>query len=140
MILPDINLLIYAHRTDSPNHAKALQALKAMAASVSPFALTSFVCTGFIRIVTNSRIFLEPSSLTEALAFIDSLASLPQCRFVEPSQLFWDLLKQTIAQTKSTANMVSDAYLAAVALENGCEIHTFDSDFLRFKSLKMVQL
>lgn len=140
MITPDINVLVYAHRPESPYHDKAADRLSRLAESPSPFALSSFVASGFIRIVTNHRIFIEPTSVIEAVAFIDSLRELPQCRTIEPGSGHWDIFKELTRGSRTTGNLVSDAYLAAIVIEHGCELLTADSDFSRFQGLKVAKL
>lgn len=140
MNLPDINVLIGAHRPESPYHGQALSAVNGFARGLAPFALCSFVASGFIRIVTNPRIFAEPTPLKQAVAFLDELMTLEHCRMVEPAGRHWTILKALINDARPTGNLVSDAYLAAIAVENGCEIVTFDADFLKFRELKCVKL
>ncbi|MBI2067845.1 MAG: type II toxin-antitoxin system VapC family toxin [Deltaproteobacteria bacterium] len=137
MILPDINLLVYAHRHDAPQHTQAAETLQKLADSLSPFALTSFVLTGFLRIVTNQRIFVEPSLLDDALLFIENLLELDHCRVVEPGERHWEIMSIMLRESKATGNLVSDAYLAAVAVEHGCTLLTNDADFRRFPELRV---
>lgn len=135
MILPDINILVYAHRPESPWHSKAKKIVESWGNSLSPFALCSFVCAGFLRIVTNHRIFQDPTSLDEAVAFVEDLKALENCRIVEPQGRHWMILKKILRENTVTANLVSDAYLAAITIENGCTLLTQDSDFRRFQEL-----
>ena len=140
VILPDINVLVYAHRKESPRHAHAAEIVTQIATALVPFALSSFVCNGFIRIVTNHRIYREPTPLKQALVFVESLIARPNCRQIEPSESHWLIFKQLLQETKATGNLVSDAYLAAIAIEHGCEILTDDSDFSKFSMLKVQKL
>lgn len=140
MILPDINALVYAHRADSPCHEAAARAIKGLAESVSPFALCSFVCNGFLRLVTNHRIFAEPTPLEQGIRFIESLLDLENCRVVEPGDRHWKIFSNLLRESKATGNLVSDAYLAAVVVEHGLELLTRDSDFRRFPDLKLQPL
>lgn len=135
MILPDINILVYAHRSDSAFHKEAKTAIEDLANSLAPFALSSFVCSGFLRIVTHHRIFNETSSLKEALSFIEILLGSEQCRLVEPQNRHWEIFSALLKKSNATANLISDAYLAAIAIENGCTLLTRDSDFRIFPEL-----
>ncbi|MBI2336357.1 MAG: PIN domain-containing protein [Deltaproteobacteria bacterium] len=139
MILLDINFLIYAHRSDSPHHAQALKKLKELAQTGAPLGLTSFTMVGFLRIVTNHRIFKEPTSFNQAIAFIDTIFNLPQAHRLEPQERYWDILKAAIRDTASTANLISDAHLATVATEHGASILTMDADFRRFKGINVLK-
>lgn len=138
MILPDINVLVYAHRTDSPHHATAAQLVKNLVRSLAPFALTSFVLSGFLRIITNHRIFVQPSPLSEGISFVESLMALDHCRMVEPEGRHWEIFSTLLKASKATGNIVSDAYVAAIAVEHGCELLTNDRDFRKFPELKIV--
>lgn len=140
MILPDINILIYAHRPESPWHPVAKEVLVQMAESLSPFALSSCVCSGFMRIVTNRRIFQQPTALDEAMGFVNDLISLENCRMVEAGSRHWRIMQTLLIDSRATANLMSDAYLAATAIENGCTLLTRDADFKRFKGLDLRML
>lgn len=137
MILTDINVLVYAHCSDSPLHAKALDRLKMMATSPAPFALCSNVIAGFARIVTNRKIMKKPSTLKEALSFIDSLVGLPKFRHVEAGPDYWDTFKKLMEESRPHGNLIMDAHLAAIAIENGCTLLTHDRDFKRFDGLSI---
>lgn len=139
MILPDIQILVYAHRKENPYHEKAAQHLLQMAQSLSPFALCSFVCSGFLRLVTNHRIFVEPTSLDTAMLFIESLLQLEHCRVLEPGPRHWPIFSTLLKEARATGNLVSDAYLASIAIEHGCELLTHDRDFLKFPELKVLE-
>ncbi len=140
MILPDVNILVYAHRKESPYHQMAAKAVNKMATSLSPFALCSFVCNSFLRLVTNHRIFAEPTPLEQALAFIESLLELDHCTLVEPGDRHWTIFSTLLRKSKSTGNLITDAYLAAISVEHGLELLTRDSDFKRFPELKIQEL
>ncbi len=137
MILPDIPILVHAHRKESPYHEKAAEHLLKLAQSPSPFALCSFVCTGFLRLVTNPKIFVEPSSLEIALRFVDSLLQLEHCQLREPGPRHWALFSALLKENRAMGSLVSHAYLAALAMEHACELLTQDKDFLKFPELKM---
>lgn len=135
MILPDVNILIYAHRTESPSHQKVAEYLKGLAEGLNPFAMCSFVCSGFLRIVTNHRIFAEPTPLEVALSFLENLLHLEHCRIIEPFNRHWEIFTTLTRDAKATANLISDAYVASIALEHGCTLLTSDSDFRKFPQL-----
>ena len=136
MILPDVNILVYAHRADSPCHQKAAEAIKEIAESLAPFALCSLVCSGFLRIVTNHRIFAEPSTLEQGISFLEALLGLENCRILEPGDRHWKIFSTMLRHSKATGNLITDATLAAICVEHGLELLTQDSDFRRFRELK----
>ena len=136
MQLPDINLLVYAHRADSPRHKEAQTWLETALSSEEAVALTGSVLSGFVRVVTNSAAFRTPTPLGEALEFARFLREEAGTTWLSPGDTHWSLFDRICRGARVTGNLVPDAFLAALALEHGCEIVTFDRDFARFKGLK----
>jgi toxin-antitoxin system PIN domain toxin len=136
MRLHDINVLIYALRKDSQYHELSRSLLLEAMSSPSAFAVTGHTLCGFVRIVTDRRIFpKDPTPLPVALAFAKALHSSVNAVFIAPGGRHWTLVEKLCERTQSTGAIVSDAYLAALALENGCELVTFDRDYARFPGL-----
>ncbi len=136
MQLPDINVLIYAHREDAREHERYAAWLRQLANGREPFALSSFTLGGFLRIVTNPRIFDPATPMTVALDFCRRLRGRPRSVFIQPSDRHWEILVDQIEKTNIRGPLVSDAYLAALAIEHGCELVTTDGDFARFPELR----
>lgn len=134
MQLPDVNVLIYAHREDAPEHARYATWLRALTASAEPFALSEIVLAGFIRLVTNKKIFSPPTPMETAIAFCQRLATRPRAVMVRPTPRHWEVFVELCRDTEGP--LVSDAYLAALAIEHGCELISTDSDFARFAGLR----
>lgn len=134
MQLPDVNVLIYAHREDAPEHERYAAWLSALVKADEPFALAESVLASFLRIVTNGRIFDPPTPMPVAIAFCQQLRKWPRAVVVAPGERHWDIFVDLCATV--TGPLVADAYLAAVAIEHGCELATTDSDFARFKGLR----
>jgi toxin-antitoxin system PIN domain toxin len=134
MQLPDVNVLIYAHRQDAPEHRRYAAWLEARAEADEPFAVAEIVLAGFLRIVTNGKIFEPPTPMATALAFCQRLVEWPRAVLITPSRRHWDLLVDLCSNIRGP--LVTDAYLAALAIEHGCELITTDSDFARFKGLR----
>lgn len=84
MVLPDVNVLVHAHREDSSDHDRCRGWLEGVASSDEPFALADVVLSGFLRVVTHPRVFSPPSTLEQALAFVDELRSQPNCIVIAP--------------------------------------------------------
>lgn len=135
MDLPDINVLIYAHREDAPEHDVFARWLTELTSSAGPYALSSFTLGGFLRIVTNGRIFDPPTPMDVAMKFCRELASQPRAVILQPGPRHWDIMTGLITESGIRGAMVSDAYLAALAIEHGCELVTTDGDFARFHGL-----
>lgn len=134
MQLPDVNVLIYAHREDAPEHARYATWLRALTASAEPFALSEIVLAGFIRLVTNKKIFSPPTPMETAIAFCQRLATRPRAVMVRPTPRHWEVFVELCRDIEGP--LVSDAYLAALAIEHGCELISTDSDFARFAGLR----
>jgi toxin-antitoxin system PIN domain toxin len=136
MELPDINVLIYAHREDSPEHEKYAAWLHMLVNGAAPYALSSVTLGGFLRIVTNPRIFKPATPMDLALAFCHQLLAQTNAAFLQPGARHWPIMVDLIEQADVRGAMVSDAYLAALTIEHGCELITTDGDFSRFPNLR----
>ncbi|MXY25788.1 MAG: type II toxin-antitoxin system VapC family toxin [Acidobacteria bacterium] len=134
MQLPDVNVLIYAHREDSPEHARYASWLRALTHSPEPFAVSETVLASFLRLVTNGRIFTPPTPMETAIAFCQRLATQPRAVVARPTPQHWKIFVELCREIEGP--LVSDAYLAALAIEHGCELITTDSDFARFPGLR----
>jgi toxin-antitoxin system PIN domain toxin len=134
--LPDVNVLVYAHREDSPHHtichAWLLRTLKGDQA----FGLADAVLASVVRIVTHPRIFKQPTRLDVALAFVAGLRSQPHAVMVAPGPRHWDIFAGLCREADARGNLVTDASLAALAIEWGCEWITMDGDYARFAGLR----
>lgn len=136
MNLPDVNVLIYAHREDAPEHARCAAWLTGLAGGTDPFALSSVTLGGFLRIVTNPRIFKPATPMELALAFCRQLMARRTAVFLQPGLRHWAIMVDLIERSDVRGAMVSDAYLAALAIEHDCDLVTADSDFARFPGLR----
>ena len=136
MELPDVNVLIYAHREDAPEHERFAAWLSRLAEGAAPFALSSVTLSGFLRIVTNPRIFQPATPMALALGFCRQLVARPHAVFLQPGARHWPIMVDLIEGSGVRGAMVSDAYLAALAIEHGCQLVTTDSDFARFPNLR----
>jgi toxin-antitoxin system PIN domain toxin len=135
MILPDVNILIYAHRADAPNHAAYRQWLEDEINSDQAFGLSELVLSAFLRIVTHPRIFDPPSEMAVAMAFANQIRQRPNCVLISPSPRHWSIFTRLCAEAGVKGNLVPDAYLAALAIDSGSEWITTDRDFSRFSGL-----
>lgn len=132
MILPDVNVLVLAHRSDQRDHAATREWLAEEVNSDRPFALADLVTAGFLRIVTNPRIFPVPTPLDTAVDFIDRLTEQPTCVPVSAGPRHWEIFRRVLNDADARGNLVPDAHLAAVAIEQGATIATRDRGFARF--------
>ena len=136
MLLPDINVLVYAFRSDAPDHEHYRAWLDDTVNGEASYACSDLVLSGFVRIVTHPRIYREPSLLAEALAFARVVRDQPTCRSVSPGAQHWSIFDRLCRHTEVKGNLVADAFLAALAIESGCEWVTTDRDFARFPGLR----
>lgn len=137
MLLPDVNVLIYAHREDStPDHSHYARWLTDLATGSEPFALSVLTLSGLVRIVTNPQIFRSPSTLDQAFEFIGELRRRPRARIVGPGPDHLSIFEELCRHASATGKLVADAQHAAVAVEHGCTLVTTDADFDRFPDLR----
>jgi toxin-antitoxin system PIN domain toxin len=136
VILPDVNILVYAHRRDTAEHRAVRRWLEGVVEADEAYAMSDLVISGFVRVVTHPRIFREPSPLADALAFAEQLLDQPHCVLVQPGSRHWDIFVRLCRQASARGNVVPDAFLAALAIEAGCEWITTDRDFARFEGLR----
>lgn len=137
MLLPDVNVLIYAHREDSTDeHSAYADWLTRLATGNEPFALSVLTLVGLVRIVTNPRVFRRPSSLDEVFDFTRELTSRANARVVAPGPKHLKIFEDLCRRAGATAKLSADAQHAAVAIEHGCTLVTTDSDFDRFPGLR----
>ena len=137
MDLPDVNVLIYAHRAEAVEHERYRDWLTALVSSPAPFALSELVAVGFVRIVTNGRIWSAPTPPELALEFIARLRDRRNYRPVQPGPESWKIFCDLVAQTKVRGKLIADAHHAAIAIESGCELVSADGDFARFPGLRV---
>lgn len=136
MILTDVNILVYAHRSDAPNHAAYRDWVEGLINSDQAYGYCELVFSGFLRIVTHPRVFKIPSDLDSAFAYIHVIRSQPNAVPLSPGPRHWDIFKELCLISNSKGNLFPDAYLAALAIESGSEWVTTDGDFSRFPGLK----
>lgn len=136
MLLPDVNILVYAHREDSTHHNICVKWLEKLINSDQAFAISELVLSGFLRIVTHPKVFAPPSTLQEALTFIEQIRDQPNCVIVSPQQRHWSIFRKLCEQANARGNLIPDAYHAALAIETGSEWITRDHDFSRFPGLR----
>jgi toxin-antitoxin system PIN domain toxin len=136
MLLCDVNILVYAHREDSENHAKYLKWLSDLINSDESFAVSELVLSGFLRIVTHPKVFNPPSSLNDAFEFINTIRELENCKVVTPGERHWAIFQKLCQNSNAKGNLIPDAYHAALAIESGCEWITADRGFGRYQDLR----
>lgn len=138
MILVDVNLLLYAINSDTPQHAKARVWWEGTLSGDQIVGLPWVVILAFLRLTTNPRVFGRPLSIEHAGAYMDEWLSLPIVRSVVPGNGHWAILRNILAQSGAAGNLTTDAHLAALALEHGYAVYSADHDFGRFAGLRHI--
>ena len=135
MILPDVNVLIYAFRRDSEDHTKYRHWLDSVVNGNAAYSISPQVLASLLRICTNPRIYIRPSGLRETMDFCNVLLEQPQCNIIQPGPRHWAIFSELCLEEKITGNLIPDAWFAALAIESGCEWITTDGDYARFRKL-----
>jgi toxin-antitoxin system PIN domain toxin len=128
--------MVYAFREDSTRHKTYRDWLEEQLNAESAFGVSPLVLSGFLRVVTNRRAMKVPTPLETALRFCDQLTTAPQAVIIRPGPRHWGIFTRLCRETNATANHVPDAYLAALAIEHGCEWITADRGFGRYPGLR----
>jgi len=136
LILTDVNILVYAHRDDAPDHGSYRAWLEGVVNGDEAYGVSELVLSGFIRVVTHAKVFNKPSPIAAAFEFADQLRGSPNSVRVDPGARHWPIFQRLCLEVGAKGNLVPDAYLAALAIESGCEWITTDRDYSRFAGLR----
>jgi toxin-antitoxin system PIN domain toxin len=136
MILPDVNVLIYAFRQDASEHAVCRLWLDSVVAGSTRFGMSPLALGAVVRITTNLRTYEVPSTLEEAFGYCQDLLGQPHCQIMEPRDRHFEIFQRLCIETNTRGPRVTDAWYAALAIEWGCEWITLDRDYARFPGLK----
>ena len=136
MRLVDVNVLVYAFHTASPNHEAHRAWLRAMVDSDEAYGVSDHVLAGFLRVVTHPRVFHPPTPVEPALGFVQAFRERTNAVPVAPGARHWGIFTRLCAEAGARGNLVPDAWLAALAIESGCEFVTTDRDYARFPDLR----
>jgi uncharacterized protein len=138
VILPDVNLLLYAHLDAFPEHAKARRWWEEQLNSRREIGIAAPALFGFVRIATNPRVFERPLAVERALAVAGEWLARPQVNFVQPGPRHLEIAFRLLREVGTGANLTTDAQLAALAIEYRAELCSNDADFGRFSGLRWV--
>jgi hypothetical protein len=137
VILPDINLLVYAYNSDAPDHLQAKAWWEACLSGNRPVALPWVVLLGYLRLTTSKSVLDDPFSAEEALGHIRSWLERPQTQILHPGPRHLALLESLMRGSKSSKkNLTTDAHLASLAIEHQADLHSNDGDFSLFPGLR----
>ena len=132
----DANVLLYAVNRDAPLHQPARRWLDSALTGPEPIGFAWVVLLAFLRVTTRAGLFPRPLTVEQAAEAIESWLSQPAAVVTEPSGRHLPILRGLLRQTGAGANLVNDAHLAALAIEHGAEVCSFDADFARFPGVR----
>lgn len=135
MILCDVNVLLHAMLAASPHHSLCKKEVERARRDPAQFAVSELVLAAVLRIGTNPRVYAPVPSTGDVYAFLDSLRLQPGVQKVEPGSRHWSIFQDLVTTTAIRGSDTTDAYFAALAIENGCEWWTTDRGFARFPGL-----
>lgn len=136
MIFCDVNVLVYAYWEESEPYKTYHPWLRDKLGGDEPVAFNSVVSSGFMRIVTNSRIYARPSTPEAALTYLNDLRNAPTSTPLTEGPRHWEIFDRLCRRVGARAGLVPDAYLAALAIESGATFYSTDRDFARFPGLR----
>ena len=136
MILPDINLIVYAYNTSSPKHGQARAWWEKLLSSSVSIHLPWVVILGFVRLMTHPAVFEHPLRPSQAFANVRAWLQCSNVILVHPGPRHLDIAEALLKRAGTAGNLTTDAHLAALAIEHQCELHSNDRDFSRFPGLR----
>jgi toxin-antitoxin system PIN domain toxin len=136
MIVPDINLLLYANIDAMPEHQASRRWLEALLDAREPVGLATAALFGFIRIATSRRVFEPPLEVGDAVARVEAWLARPHVTLLVPGPRHLDLAFGLLRHVGFAGNLTTDVQLAALAIEHQAELHSHDTDFARFPGLR----
>ncbi len=136
MILPDVNVLLYAFRSDVEEHDAYRAWLEGVINGDAAYGMSPQVMASVIRLATHPRIFARPDRLEDVMAFASTVLDQTHCQIVEPGPRHWSIFTALCRSANAKGNLIQDAWLAALAIESGSEWITNDRDYARFEGLR----
>lgn len=136
MIIPDINLLVYAYNDGATQHATAREWWEGLLRGVEHVGIAWVVSIGFIRLMSNDQVIRSPLSPSDAANRTKDWFRCPHIRPLNPGDRHLEYFHRNLAKLGSGRNLITDAHLAALAMEHDAVLHTNDSDFVRFTGLR----
>ena len=138
MIVPDVNLLLYAYDASSRFHTAAAAWWRACLSESEPVGLPPVVVFAFLRVGTSPRVFEHPMTPSEAAGHVRAWLAQPVVQLLEPHADHLERVLTLLESLGTAGNLVTDAQIAALVLESDAVLHTTDTDFLRFAALRWI--
>jgi uncharacterized protein len=136
VVLCDVGVLVSAGMADSPHHDACRSAVQRLLGGDEAFAVSELVLAAVVRISTNARIWKTPATAGSAFGFVNAVRDSPRAVVIAPGNRHWKIFEDLVVQHGIRGSDTTDAYLAALAQEHGCEWWTTDVGFSRFSGLR----
>ncbi len=136
MIVPDLNLLVYAYNDGSPLHDSARRWWEGLVNGTERIGISWLVAAGFVRLLTHPRVLARPTVAAMAVDYVEEWFRFPNVTPLNPGREHLTLFRRNLTAAGVGANLVTDAHLAALAMEYQAEVHSNDADFGRFPGLR----
>ena len=136
MKLIDANVLLYSVNQDAAHHERSRRWLDDALSGADTVAFAWVAMLAFVRLSTHAGLFPAPLSMDEALGRVDAWLAATPAVVVQPTADHARVLRSLLRPLPSAGNLVTDAHLAALAIEHRCEIVSFDNDFARFRGVR----
>jgi len=137
VILVDANVLLYAYHPRAEQHERARTWFETTLSDLEPVGLAWSTILAFLRLATSARVFERPLSTAEAETIVSAWLAEPTVVLVDPGDRYWEILRTLLIDAQVTGPLVTDAALAALAIEQGATLVTTDRDFVRFRGLRL---
>jgi hypothetical protein len=134
--LIDVNVLVYAFRRDASRHEQFRAWLLSLMKGESAFGVSEQVLSSVVRLTTHPKVFKEPNTRSEVWEFVSAVREHPNARVIRAGEKHWSIFGRLCEDSNAKANLVTDAWFAALAIESGCIWITTDRDYSRFPGLK----
>ena len=136
MIVPDLNLLVYAYADEAPHHDAARRWWEGLVNGSERVGVPWVVSVGFVRLMTHPRVVIRPATPAQAVDYVLEWFRFPHVTPVNPGPGQLTHLRRNLVAAGVGANLVTDAHVAALSMEYQAEVHSNDTDFGRFPGLR----
>lgn len=136
MIVPDLNLLVYAHSSDAPLHGPARRWWEGLVNGTERVGVPWVVVLGFVRLLTHPSVMRDPAPPDVAVGFVSEWFRSPAVAHLSPGTQHLAVFAAALTAAGASGNLVTDAHIAALAIEHQAELHSNDNDFARFPGLR----
>jgi toxin-antitoxin system PIN domain toxin len=136
LIAPDANLLIYAHSPTSPDYRASRAWFEDLLSGTNPVGIPDLCTHAFLRFITNPKLAASPLSFEDAVRVVDRWFETPHVISLFPTERHWMIMASLAEKSRARGANLTDAFIAAIAIEHGAVVHTADRDFARFPGVR----